>query len=296
VLRFEGIVLAEAESMTGRSRGSTGRVACAAVWALCVGLWATPLAAWEWFPERALLPTLIAGARDPATQSQLVQADPNPTDYGPGVAGEVAISSAATVARIAGDTADALVVGIEAAAFARFSLQVVTRELVHTDWVFAVPLVRHRGPHWWRLRYYHTSSHMGDEAQRRFGPSSINFSRDGADITGYLSPVSGVGLYGLVFLSVNSHPEERRLWEWRAGAEIDTHEGATWQPFAAADLHVEQGTDWDPRLTLRAGLWLPRVQARPFRLVAEFLTGPSPMGQFRTRSTRHLALGLHWNP
>ena len=58
--------------------------------------------------------------------------------------------------------------GIEAAAFARFGLQVLGRELIATDWVFAVPVVWHRAGGWIRFRYYHTSSHMGDEYARRF--------------------------------------------------------------------------------------------------------------------------------
>ena len=37
-----------------------------------------------------------------------------------------------------------LVVGIEAAVFARFGLQVLERELIASDWVFAVPVVWHR--------------------------------------------------------------------------------------------------------------------------------------------------------
>lgn len=249
------------------------------------------------FPDAALLPTLNSGARDPATQGQVVHTWDNPTAYGPGPAGEVAISAAVPVVRIAGSsTQDALVVGLEGAAFARFSFQVIERELVNTDWIFAAPLVWHRGEHWLRLRYYHTSSHLGDEYQRRFGPSSINFSRDGADVTGYARPLPGLGFYGLLFASVNSHPEEEWLWEGRGGIEYDPHHGRMWRPFLTADIHVEEGTGWEPRVTLETGLWMPRIRTRPLRLALELLHGPSPMGQFREHRAGQVALGLSWNP
>jgi hypothetical protein len=178
------------------------------------------------------------------TQSQLVYDWDNPSAFGEGVDGEASISASAAVLRLAGTGAeDALVVGLESAAFARFSFQVVTRELVNTDWIFTAPLVWHRGDHWYRLRYYHTSSHLGDEYQQRFGPSSVNFSRDGAELTAYLRSARTLGMYGLVFWSVNSHPEERQLWELRGGVEIDPSHGNLWQPFLSADVHAEQGAD-----------------------------------------------------
>lgn len=263
---------------------------------------ASTLPAWL-FPERSLLPELMAGARDPVTTGQLVYDWENPTAFGPGVAGEVAISGMVAVARLAGSGPDdALIVGIEGAAFARFAFQVVTRELVNTDWIFAAPLVWHRGPHWLRIRYYHTSSHLGDEYQRRFGPSSVNFSRDGVDLTAYVRPSLavaerlGLGAYGLVFWSVNSHPEEEPVWEVRGGLELDPGHGTLWSPVVTLDVHAEEGTDWEPRVTVQAGVWLPRVQGRPVRLALQAFTGPSPLGQFRDREHGRVGLALLWNP
>lgn len=252
----------------------------------------------DWlFPDRALVPALRAGPRDPVTQGQLVYDRNNLTAYGTGVAGEVSISAAAALVRLAGTGPDdALVIGLEAAAFSRFALQVVTRELVNTDWVFAVPLVKHRGHHWARLRYYHTSSHLGDEMQRRFDSAGVNFSRDGADLTAYLRPMPSLGLYGLAFWSVNSHPEERAFWEWRCGVEVDPRHGQLRQLYLFADLHAEEATRRRPRLAIQTGLWLPPVGGRPLRLGLQVLDGSSPMGQFRHRSARSLGLALYWAP
>jgi hypothetical protein len=258
----------------------------------------------DWlFPDRSLLPGLMAGPRDPATQAQLVYDWESPTAFGPGVAGEVSIAGAAAVARLAGaDATDALVLGLEGAAFARFSFQVVTRELVNTDWIFAVPLVWRRGEDWFRLRYFHTSSHLGDEYQRRFGPSSVNFSRDGADLTAYVRPAAarvrplGLAVYGVVYWSVHSHPEERALWEGRAGLELDPGRGAPWRPFLTLDVHAEECAGWDPRWTLQAGIWLPGMGGRPVRLAVQAFEGPSPLGQFRDRTEGRVGVGVFWQP
>ena len=258
----------------------------------------------DWlFPDRSLLPELMAGARDPVTSGQLVYDWEDPTAFGPGISGEVSLSGVVPLFLIAGSGPDdALVVGMQGAAFARFSFEVVTRELVNTDWIFAVPFVWHRGRHWLRFRYYHTSSHLGDEYQQRFGPSSINFARDGADLTAYLRPGAGwarrlgLGVYGLAFFSFNSHPEIQRLWELRGGIELDPGRGALWQPFIAADVHAEEGTDWDPRVTVQTGIFLPRVSGRPVRLGLQLVSGPSPMGQFRDRHAGHVGIGLSWSP
>lgn len=253
------------------------------------------------FPDRGLMPDLLAGPTDPVVKGLLVYGDPAPTLYGPSVSGEVAIAGTVPVLLLHGSgPEDAVVLGMEGAAFAHFSFAVVTRELVNTDWVFAVPLLVRRGGHWLRLRYYHTSSHLGDEYQRRYGPSSINWARDGVDATVYFAPAPlarwGVGVYGGGLLSLNSHPESRALWRLRGGMEVDPGIRRPWRPYGALDLEREDGNPIGWRATLHLGLWLPPVQHRPLRLALERMTGPSPMGQFVNRETRRVGLGLFWNP
>lgn len=249
------------------------------------------------FPARDLLPDLLAGPRDPAVRGQLVQAWEDPTRYGAGTSGEVSLAATLPLLLLAGEGVDdALVVGVEAAAFARFSFERVERELVNTDWVFAVPLVWRRGDHWLRLRYYHASSHLGDEYARRFGEAGINFSRDAVDLTARVRAGPGVGVYGAVFWAANVHPEAARRWRVRGGVEVDPSRGGLWRPYLAADAQLDQDEGWDPRLAAQLGVWLPAVHRRPLRLALELLQGPSPMGQFHGRPTGQLALALIWNP
>lgn len=240
------------------------------------------------------MPSLVAAPRDPVTQASLLYVADNPDAFGDGVEAEVALGITLPIYLLAGTSVeDGLVVGIEGGAFARFGLQITERELINTDWVFALPFVWHRGDHWLRLRYYHTSSHLGDEYSRRFEVAGENFSRDAVDALGYLRPVPVLGLYGGMGYAYNVHPEDSKPWTVRLGAELAPgSDERPLLPYAGVDLQLEEDNGWDPRLNLRAGVWLPRVAGRrAVRAGLELLTGPTPLGQFQGRHTTQIALG-----
>jgi hypothetical protein len=250
------------------------------------------------FPARELMPSLVAAPRDPVTKAQLLYVGDNPDEFGDGVEAELALGITLPVYLLAGSsTEDALVIGIEGGAFARFGLQITERELVNTDWLFALPLVWHRGSYWLRLRYYHTSSHLGDEYSRRFEVEGDNFSRDAVDALGYLQVIPALGLYGGVGFAYNVHPEDSGRWTFRLGAETEPPtDNRLFLPYAALDAQIEEDTTWDPRIAVQAGVWLPRVAGRrAIRLGLELLTGPTPLGQFQGLHTTQLALGLYGN-
>ncbi len=250
------------------------------------------------FPARDLMPTLVTAPRDPVTKAELLYVADNPDAFGDGVEAELALGITLPVYLLTGHTdQDGLVVGIEGGGFARFGLQLTERELINTDWIFALPLVWHRGDHWLRLRYYHTSSHLGDEYSRRFEVDGDNFSRDAVDALGYLRSVSMLGLYGGLGYAYNVHPEDSRPWTIRLGAElVPRRDEDPLLPYAGVDVQLEEDNDWEPRLNVQAGVWLPRVAGRrAIRLGLEFLTGPSPLGQFQGQQTTQIALGAFGN-
>ena len=247
------------------------------------------------FPERALLPMLFAGPRDPVSRADLVFVTDNPDSLGNGVEAEVALGAAVPVFLLAGDArSDALVVGVEAAVFGRFGFQVTERPLINTDWVFAAPIVWHRGPHWVRLRYYHTSSHLGDEYAQRFEVEGVNFSRDAVDAMGYLQPLRAVGTYAGLRYAYSVHPEASRRWAVRAGAQFGTTLGDGFMlPFGSLDVELDQDVSWEPRVSVQTGVWLPPIAGRRAgRIGAGLLTGPSPLGQFQSLRTTQITLGI----
>ena len=251
------------------------------------------------FPDRALLPALFAGARDPMVKGEFVFVTDNANAFGNGVESEVSLGNALPIWRLGGhSTSDAVVLGVEAAVFARFGLQVLQRELIATDWVLAVPLVWHRGSHWVRLGYYHTSSHLGDEYARRFDVEGVNFARDAADALGLVQLIPIAGVYAGVRWAYNVHPEDSGRWTLRAGMQLGRTEGArALLPYGTVDVEVEDDTDWSPRAHVQAGVWLPEVGGRRMlRLGVGFMTGPTPLGQFRSERTTQLTLGVSGSP
>lgn len=247
------------------------------------------------FPPRSLMPELLAGPRDPRTSATLLGVLKNPSRHGHGVEAEVSIGSAFPVFLLAGTVDDSpIVVGIEAAAFARFALQVLEREMVATDWVFAVPVIWHRQEGWVRFGYYHTSSHMGDEYSRRFEDPGINFSRDEAEILYFRGVSNRRGVFGGVRYAYNVHPQESKRWVLRFGGQWERPEpDANLRPFLATDVEWDQEEGGRPRVELRAGAGMEKVGVlQKLRVALTLLTGPSPLGQFNGKSTTQVGLTI----
>jgi hypothetical protein len=246
-------------------------------------------------PDRSLFPALLAGPRDPSTSFNLLFVSRNPSAHGRGVEAEVSLGATLpTILLGEKDGGHPVVVGIEAAVFARFGLQVLERELIASDWIFAIPVVWHRDGGWFRFRYYHTSSHMGDEYARRFEDPGINLARDAAEILYFHALNSGTGVYGGARYAYNVHPNESKRWALRAGGQLEApKEDVNLRPFIAADLEWDQDAGRSPRLEVNAGMGLRKVGIlRSLRLSLTFLTGPSPLGQFNGRTTTQAGLTI----
>ncbi len=256
---------------------------------------ATSAGSSRWFPDRALIPDLF-GPRDPAVKAQFLHVFEDPSAYHEGPAGEVALGSALPVLRLAGSDDDhATVLGLEAGVFARFTLKILQRELVATDWVFAVPLIRHIGPHWIRVGFFHTSSHLGDEYANRFDTAGANVSRDAAEVVAHVRVTSAFAAYAGSRYAYNVHPWTTLPWSVRVGAELVPPEsGYEISRFhLVVDAELDQNWGWAPRVAAQLGFWLPPVGGRRrIRTNLELLTGPSPLGQFQGRHTTQLGFGF----
>ena len=245
------------------------------------------------FPDRTLMPRLLAATNEAITAARLVVAPTTPSLFGTIVEGEAAFGAVLPVYRIAGTTPrDAVIVGVEGGVFGRFNLQTKERDLITSDWIFGLPVVMHRGPHWFRARYFHTSAHFGDEYLERFGVERVPSAFDALEFTGYVRPLPGFGFYGGGRWSFRVDPPDTRRWALQGGAEIEAQSGTIARPFAAGDIELDQLYGWTPRINLQAGAHLRALHQRPaVRIAVEFMTGPSPQGQFQGARTTHIALG-----
>lgn len=285
------------------SAASARQLALMAPLVLCTLVLSATLCAQQspnrWFPSRDYTPTLRGDPRSPVNVAKLVVQLESPNAYDPGLETEVGFGINLPILLLAGDNLrDGLAVGMQGGVFGRFSLHSVERDLIGTDWLITVPLVLHRGDHWFELEYFHTSSHLGDEYGRRFGLEGINYSRDAVRGMAYLQVASVVGIYGGGGWAYNVHPDDDPRWTAQAGAEFlrpAPHKFVS--PYGTFDVELEQATEWKPRVSVQIGALFPRlILGRESRIAAEFLTGPSPQGQFAGMQTSHLTLGVYIQP
>jgi hypothetical protein len=253
----------------------------------------------RWFPSHDYMPTLLGAPRDPVNVAKLVVNIESPNAYDPGLETEVGFGINLPVLLLAGDDLrNGLAVGVQGGVFGRFSLHSNERDLIGTDWLITVPFVLHRGDHWFELEYFHMSSHLGDEYSQRFDLEGINYSRDAVRGLAYIRVISIVGAYGGGGWAYNVHPDEDDRWTAQFGAEfVERTSDKFVSPYGAVDMQLEQETDWDPRVNVQIGALFPRlIPGREARIAAEFLTGPSPQGQFAHVTTTHLTLGVYIQP
>jgi hypothetical protein len=247
-------------------------------------------------PPASLFPTLHAGASEAVTAARLVVSIENPTLFGQIVEGEASFgASVPLVLMVGSSTSDAIVAGVEGGVVARFNLETRERDLIASDWMFAVPLVIHRGSHWLRLRYFHTSAHLGDEYLQRFAVARVPYARDALEAVGLVQVERHVGVYAGARWAFRVDPPWHRRTVLRAGAEFGNGpRGAPVRPYGAVDAELDAQSNWRPRVTVEAGGRLAAPSGREMRLVLEFVTGPTAMGQFAPLTATYVAVGVEF--
>ena len=267
-----------------------------AVWCLATPISLTGQSETRFLPPQEYMARVIAAPRTPVTGVRLVYNSDGPSEFGNTVEGEVALAASLPLYLIAGSSLDdGLVVGAEGVVFGRFTLTTITRDLISTDWIFAIPFTWHVGKHWLQFGYHHTSSHIGDEYIARFDAEVGDYSRDVTDVTAFYQATESVGLYGGGNWAFNVHPTDSRRLVVRAGAQAETRSSTqALLPYGAVDVQWEQNIAWEPRMNVQVGVRLPNGgNGRALRLAIEFLAGPSPQGQFREEHVRQLTLGFY---
>ncbi len=249
----------------------------------------------RFLPRGNLIPSVLADPREPVMGGRLIIVGEGATRFGSGVEGEADIGHTLPVYVLSGSSPDeAVVVGIQGGVFARFSLDTHQRDLISTDWVFSIPLLILRESHWVRIRYRHISSHLGDEYAERFGVERSDYSRDDLGVTAYRTVATGVGLYGGGSIGFNVHPRDADRLALSGGIELkDTRPNHSTRLFGGADVYVDQDSSWRPRVNLQAGVRFFADRPNSIRLVGEFLTGPSPQGEFHRDNATLITLGLY---
>jgi hypothetical protein len=247
-------------------------------------------------PGRPYFPTVHAGAGEPVTAARAVFSTADPTRFNRMIEGEAAFGASVPAVILSGRSLDdAIVLGVEGSVVARFNLETKARDLISSDWMFGVPLVVRRGREWVRIRYFHDSAHLGDEYMQRFGVPRVPYSRDALDALGSLHVAAPIVVYAGGRWAFRVDPPGDRRFLARAGLEVgNERSAAAFRPFGAVDVQLDQDANWRPRLTAAVGEVFAAPSGRDLRLVAQFVTGPTAIGELNPLTATYFSVGVEF--
>jgi hypothetical protein len=249
-----------------------------------------------WFPSRGLFTPLLADPRWPRfSLSYQYYIDDDELDHvaapnfgelfpllhwSPGIGGAVEV-------------------GIQAGVFAIFDLASESFDLINADYRVALPFTYKRASWATMFRFYHQSSHLGDEYLLRDGNNGDNRENVSYEavhlLMAYALPY-GFRAYGGGGYLVRADPGSLDRGSVQAGAEY-IGDSLDWEfaiPVAGVDVQLEEQNNWRPNVSPRAGLQFgePFGLGRNLQVLLEYFDGRSPNGQFYNRTIRYIGLGV----
>ncbi|MBH0177256.1 MAG: DUF1207 domain-containing protein [Nitrospira sp.] len=183
-------------------------------------------------------------------------------------------------------------VGLLTGIFSQFNLDQKNAELINTDFNVGLPLSWRSGNWSARLRYYHQSSHLGDEFLIRnvgFRRFTVSFEEVDA-ILSY--DYKWLRLYGGAAYLVHTEPStiDRTRLQWGFEARAPAMRTSILVPFLdrllitpvlSADFKSAEEHSWIIDTNVLGGFeWSRTGSRRRFRIMATYFHGYNPYGQF----------------
>jgi len=197
-------------------------------------------------------------------------------------------------------------VGLLTGIFSQFNLSEKNAELINTDFNVGFPLSWRSGNWSMRLRYYHQSSHLGDEfLENRPDFKRLNFTFEEVDaILSY--DYKWARLYGGAAYLVHREPDtiDRTRLQWGFEARAPSRRTLILAPFLdrlvvtpvlSADFKSMEELGWIINTNVLGGLeWSRTGTRRHFRIMATYFRGHNPYGQFFSQKIESIGLGAYF--
>jgi uncharacterized protein DUF1207 len=246
---------------------------------------------------------------DPKGQRSFLSYLHETSDDGDMNVGSVGISDAFGLLRVGGPKpGDGFQISLAGSVFAQFDLDASSYDLLNADYIIGLPINFRRKAFSMRFRFYHQSSHLGDEfLLRESNPKFVreNISFEAAEMI--LSLDGGpFRVYGGGEYLLRREPKDLERYVAHGGVELrparrllrfGTVAGVRF--VAGGDLKASQEQDWKPAVSIRTGFEFDRPRdtdppGRRWGLLFEAYTGPSPYGQFFRNQVRYFGAGIHF--
>jgi hypothetical protein len=254
---------------------------------------------WKFLPKGDLFPSLMADPRWPhfsATYQNYID-NRNFENIGAVTFGETI-----PFARKYFDSGKQLQIGLHAAVFAIFDLDADSKDLVNADYWISFPAISYRnrgGDFSALLRFYHQSSHLGDEFILRTEPNRVNLSYEAINLLLSKNLSEWFRIYGGAEYILHKEPSDLEEWTVQYGAEFQTSPWK-WNPLsvryvAAIDIKNQEEGDWEPNISVRTGFQLEKAEFpnTNVKILLEYFNGRSPNGQFYDQTIEYWGIGIH---
>ena len=189
--------------------------------------------------------------------------------------------------------------GVQAGVFAVFDLDAFSKDLVNADYLVAFPLSYRYADFSAMFRFFHQSSHLGDEFLLRTKTARVNLSYESVDAKVSYEFGDLARIYAGVGYLFDQDPSNLKPWSIQYGLEYTSPWPARdkgWRPIAGVDLQHREQNDWSVDFSARAGVQLDGVLAtRKMQLLIEYFNGRSPNGQFYREKIEYIGLGTHFH-
>jgi len=247
----------------------------------------------EWFPQDDLFRPLLADPKQPqffalwqSQQSRIERTNANIGSIGVG-------ENFGFYTRRTGCNGwqISLLTGI----FAQFDLDTSNSELINIDFNVGVPITWRQGNWSARLRFYHQSSHIGDEFLGSHpGFQSIGLQYEEVDLILSYDFKKWLRFYGGAAMMVNRQPSTIDRWTGQWGFEARTPRPLArsyvfgllsnpllFSPVLTADLKSVEQQQWHINTNLLMGFDMSRVGSfKRLRILFNYYHGYNPYGQF----------------
>lgn len=193
---------------------------------------------------------------------------------------------------------DGIQVGMDGALFAQFDLDSVSMDLINADYTVGIPVTWRKGDTSLRFRFYHQSSHLGDEFILNYQPERVNLSFEAFQLL--LSRQWGPwrAYAGGEYL-VDRDPSDLGAGGLQWGAEYRGTEELFGLGRLVAGLDVKhfEETGWGGSYSAKVGLEFGQADPnrRHLRFMVEGYRGFAPYGQFYREKVWYLGGGFYLN-
>ena len=254
-----------------------------------------------WFPDGEIYCSLVADPREPRSFASLLRGDfestNKPNQNKTPIASLGLGDSLALVRWMSADPTNGVQLGVAGSIFAQFYIGDGANDLINADYLIGVPVTYRHNSLSARLRFYHQSSHLGDEfLASRKAEKIENLSFESLELL-ISKDISALRVYGGGERVVRRRSDRIPTTLVHAGIEARNRRTQHVQLVGGLDLKATKTRQWGPTASGRVGLEIrPGSQDRPGRAISvfvEFYDGSSPFGQFFEDDISYVGLGFH---